>query len=113
MKGNSVGGALRKAEIEAIKRLSLVDFLAEIGYHPEKRTYKIFWYLSPLRQESNPSFAVYVNKEVQDWYDFGLSKGGSIIDFVMEYYGFDYTEAIRLLRKRIYYPEEPPFSLKQ
>lgn len=43
MKKDGVGGvqALRKAEIEAIKRLSLVDFLAEIGHYPKKRTYRI------------------------------------------------------------------------
>lgn len=103
---------LREAELEMIKELSIVDFLAEEGHYPVKRTKKIFWYLSPLRIESNASFAVYVNKSPQDWYDFGIRKGGSIIDLVMELYGMEYKEAIKALRKRIYYPFEPPFCKK-
>lgn len=102
--------ALRRLEIEAIRELSITDFLAETGIFPVRRTRRIWWYLSPLRAETKPSFAVYVDKELQDWYDFGLSKGGSIIDLVMELYGLPYTEAVRLLRKRIYHPYEPPFT---
>lgn len=42
------------------------------------------WYHSPLHSESTPSFKVNTNRK--QWYDFGIGRGGSIIDFAILYY---------------------------
>ena len=59
------------------KNIHITDFLAENGYQPTAKKGVNWWYLSPLHNERTASFKVDVNKNV--WYDFGLSKGGSII----------------------------------
>ena len=86
----------RKLEINAIKNLSIVEFLSSIGYEPVRTTSKVSIYSSPLRKEVYPSFIVYHDKN--DWYDFGEMSGGSIIDLVMAIFDMDYKEAIQMLR---------------
>jgi DNA primase len=89
----------RKKEIQIIKEYPISEFLAFRGYLPKQKTAKIWWYFSPFRQEKRPSFALYVERN--DWYDYGESKGGSIIDLVMHLDGVSYIEAIQYLRKAI------------
>lgn len=63
--------------IEQAFQISLVDFLARLGHKPVRvRGYK-YWYFSPFRTESEPSFKV--NTEKNLWYDFGEGIGGGII----------------------------------
>jgi len=70
--------------IQEIKAISISGFLSSKGYEPaNKKGYK-WWYLSPLHTEQIASFKVDLNKNV--WYDFGLGKGGNIIDLAMELY---------------------------
>ena len=64
--------------IQEIKTIKLQDFLASLGYYPTKQQCNKLWYLSPFRQESHASFKV--NTERNQWYDFGIGKGGNIID---------------------------------
>ena len=64
--------------IQEIKMIKLQDFLASLGYTPTKQQGNKLWYLSPFRQESHASFKV--NTERNQWYDFGIGKGGNIID---------------------------------
>lgn len=64
--------------IQEIKRIKLQNFLASLGYTPTKQQANNLWYLSPFRQENHASFKV--NTERNQWYDFGLGKGGNIID---------------------------------
>ena len=52
------------------------------------------WYLSPLRQEHTPSFKV--ETTLNCWYDFGIGKGGNIIDLATELY--QSTDLYYLLR---------------
>jgi hypothetical protein len=41
------------------------------------------WYVSPFRpNERTPSFKVDATKSPQVWYDFGMMRGGTIIDLV-------------------------------
>lgn len=63
--------------IEA-KRIRIVDYLRLLGHEPVKVRGGQYWYLSPLRKEDTPSFKV--NDRLNEWYDFGLSEGGSIIE---------------------------------
>ena len=70
--------------IQEIKMIKLQDFLASLGYTPTKQQDNKLWYLSPFRQESHASFKV--NTERNQWYDFGIGKGGNIIDLAEQLY---------------------------
>ena len=63
--------------IKKIKQIKLQDFLASMGFKPVKQYGVNFMYLSPLRTEKHASFKV--NTEINQWYDFGIGRGGNII----------------------------------
>lgn len=66
--------------IDQIKQIKLQDFLATMGCKPVKQYGVNLMYLSPLRTEKHASFKI--NTELNLWYDFGISRGGNIIDLV-------------------------------
>lgn len=69
--------------IEQAKQLSLTNILSSVGCKPSRQRGKRLFYLSPFRNEKIPSFLV--NTDTNTWYDFGMSAGGDIIDFVRHY----------------------------
>ena len=70
--------------IKEIKSIPLAAFLSRLGYEPAVRKGTRLWYKSPLRQEQTPSFKV--DTAINCWYDFGIGKGGNIIDLAAELY---------------------------
>ena len=64
--------------IDQIKQIKLQDFLATIDCKPVKQYGVNLMYLSPLRKEKHASFKI--NTELNLWYDFGIGRGGNIID---------------------------------
>lgn len=70
--------------IKEIKSIPLADFLSQLGHEPTARKGTRLWYKSPLRQEHTPSFKV--ETTLNCWYDFGLGRGGNIIDLATEIY---------------------------
>ena len=70
--------------IKEIKSIPLASFLSRLGHEPAARKGTRLWYKSPLRQEHTPSFKV--ETALNCWYDFGLGKGGNIIDLAAELY---------------------------
>lgn len=64
--------------INEAKQIRLVEYLRITGHHPVNVRGYQYWYLSPLREERTPSFKV--NDNLNEWYDFGLSAGGDIIE---------------------------------
>jgi len=76
-------------------QIDMVDYLNSMGYPPQKISGNDYWYLSPLRSEKHASFKVERNRNV--WYDYGISKGGSLIDFMMEMHQCDVREALQKL----------------
>ena len=64
--------------IDQIKKIKLQEFLATIDCKPVKQYGVNLMYLSPLRTEKHASFKV--NTELNLWYDFGIGRGGNIID---------------------------------
>lgn len=64
-----------------LNKISITSYLANANIHPVKRKGYEAFYLSPFRKESNPSLKVDTQQNV--WYDFGLGKGGQLIDLVM------------------------------
>ncbi len=80
--------------IQQAKQIPLEEFLQRLGYEPSRRTGDQVWYLSPLRQESTPSFKI--NQGLNAWYDFGEGHGGDIIDLVKSVEGIsNIPEALR------------------
>ena len=70
--------------IKEIKSIPLAAFLSRLGHEPAARKGTRLWYKSPLRQEQTPSFKV--DTALNCWYDFGLGRGGNIIDLATELY---------------------------
>lgn len=70
--------------LKEIKSIPLATFLSQLGHEPTVRKGTRLWYKSPLRQEQTPSFKV--ETTLNCWYDFGLGKGGNIIDLAAEMY---------------------------
>lgn len=70
--------------MKEIKSIPLATFLSQLGHEPAARKGTRLWYKSPLRQEQTPSFKV--ETTLNCWYDFGLGKGGNIIDLAAELY---------------------------
>ncbi len=78
-------------DIDAIKGISLVDFLHHLGYEPTGRDSKGLWFYAPYRNERKPSFHVNPRKNV--WFDFGSGAGGDIFTLAGEL--CDTTDFIR------------------
>ena len=68
--------------LKEIKSIPLAAFLSQLGHEPAARKGTRLWYKSPLRQERTPSFKV--ETTLNCWYDFGIGKGGNIIDLATE-----------------------------
>ena len=78
---------------EQANQIDLVDYLHTLGFNPQKIRREDYWYISPFREEKEASFKVNNRRNV--WYDHGLGKGGSLIDFTMEFYRCDVSEALQ------------------
>jgi len=44
---------MEKLTCRGAKQIDLVDYLASLGYQPQKVKNQDYWYLSPLRDEKN------------------------------------------------------------
>ena len=82
-------------QLHDIKQVSIVDYLAQIGYKPKLTKGVNYWYCSPLRTELTPSFKV--NAERNQWYDFATGDHGDIIDLVCALQHCSTAEAMRRL----------------
>jgi 5S rRNA maturation endonuclease (ribonuclease M5) len=96
-----------KLQCDTAREISIVEFLKNNGFCPQRENHKEAWYLSPIRKESTPSFKV--SKILNRWYDHGLGKGGNVIDLVIELNG-DCTvqQALFILDRN-----KPSFSFQQ
>ena len=84
--------------IDQIKQIKLQDFLATMGCKPVKQYGVNLMYLSPLRTEKHASFKV--NTELNLWYDFGIGRGGNIIDLAeLLYNSSDVSYLIRQIER--------------
>ena len=89
---------MERTEIDAIRQIPLVDFLARLGHEPVRRSGNELWYRAPYRSERTPSFRVNVAKQL--WYDFGLGKGGDIFTLAGEFaQSVDFMEQARFIAK--------------
>src|SRR5690606_5516614 len=86
----------QRLSISEAKAIDMVDYLSGLGYQPAKIRNADYWYLSPFRNEKVPSFKV--NRKLNCWYDHGLGKGGSIIDFGIELYSCSVGDFLQNLK---------------
>ena len=87
---------MERTEIDAIRQISLADFLARLGHEPVRRSGNELWYIAPYRDERTPSFRVNVAKQL--WYDFGTGKGGDIFTLAGEFLGSgDFMEQVKFI----------------
>jgi hypothetical protein len=70
--------------IQQAKRLPLEHILEKLGHKPHHERHGELWYVSPFRQEAEPSFKINPARNI--WYDFGRGQGGNVIDFMMAYH---------------------------
>ncbi|CAA9194895.1 hypothetical protein FLA105534_00380 [Flavobacterium bizetiae] len=76
--------------LEEVKAMDMVSYLSVLGYEPSKISNDEYWYLSPLRNERTASFKI--NRSINRWYDHGMGKGGSLIDFGMQYFNCSFGD---------------------
>lgn len=81
--------------VSSARDIDLVDYLSGLGFEPVRVRNANFWYLSPLREETVPSFKV--NRKINRWYDYGLGRGGSLIDFAILYNNCTVGELMRTI----------------
>jgi len=85
--------------ISEAKNIFIVDYLQSLGITPRKKQGSNLWYYSPFRKETEPSFKVNLTRN--EWYDFGLGKGGNILDLVMEQHGTDnVSSALKIIAEK-------------
>ena len=78
-----------------IKQQSIVDYLQQHGYSPQRIRGNAYWYCSPLRNEQTASFKV--NTGRNQWYDFATGEHGDIIDLVCILQHCSIAEAMKYL----------------
>ncbi|GAB6012814.1 toprim domain-containing protein [Viscerimonas tarda] len=82
--------------IAEAKNIPIADYLQSVGITSCKRQGNNLWYYSPFRNETEASFKVNLSRN--EWYDFGMGKGGDILKFVMERYGTnDVSQALQMI----------------
>ncbi len=81
-------------DIKGAKQIRIVEYLRIIGFSPVNVRGLQYWYISPLRDERTASFKV--NDAINEWYDFGLSAGGDIIDLGRFLYRTDNINTVLL-----------------
>ncbi len=98
--------------IQEAKQIRIADYLQGLGHTPVKRQGNSLWYKSPLREEAEASFKV--NTELNQWYDFGIGKGGNIIALAQELYRSDNVpyllECIAKQTPHLHTANHTPFS---
>lgn len=88
-------------DIQQAQKISLLGYVASLGFQPVATQKGRFKCQSPFRpEEKEPSFYLYNNYEKGKWQwkDFGLNeKGGDIIDFIMKLHNVSEIGALMIL----------------
>jgi len=83
--------------IKEANAIDMVAYLSMMGFGPAKPKGNNYWYHSPFREETEPSFKV--NRRRNQWYDFGLGKGGNLLDFILLLENCSISEALHRLEQ--------------
>jgi hypothetical protein len=66
------------------RQMDMVEYLAQVGFTPQRISGPNHWYYSPLHNEKTASFKI--NRKINCWYDHGIGQGGNLIDFGIRYH---------------------------
>lgn len=95
--------------IDGIRKISLVEFLNQLGYQPTGRDSKGLWFYSPCRSERKPSFHVNPRKGV--WFDFGSGAGGDIFTLAGELCNStDFIKQAEFIAEKMQMPVSKPYK---
>ena len=95
--------------IDEIRKISLVEFLNQLGYQPTGRDSKGLWFYSPCRSERKPSFHVNPRKGV--WFDFGSGAGGDIFTLARELCNStDFIRQAEFIAEKMQMPVSKPYK---
>lgn len=98
--------------IQEAKNIRLADYLHSLGFNPVKQQGCNLWYKSPLRTEQEASFKV--NTDLNEWYDFGMGKGGNIIALAAElYHIYNVSDLLRCIEEKVPSIRPVAFSFQQ
>lgn len=89
------GNKITKLDIERAKEVSIGDIL---GLEPKIKGSEKYFYLSPFREEKQPSFVWY--KKTNSWFDFGESAGGDVVLLAQRLFKLEFLDAIKFLIKK-------------
>lgn len=89
-------------------QLSILDYMTARGFIPVSRGHRFIQFHSPLRNDRNPSFSVYIDSN--KWYDYGLGRGGDLIDLVNLLYNFSTSQALKHIETVLQMPLPAPSS---
>lgn len=79
------------------KQIHMKDLLQALGHKPERQDKGEWWFCSPLRKETKPSFKL--SRDGKAWYDHGAGIGGNILKFICVYYGIQENDIRSALAK--------------
>ena len=97
---------------EQAKQIKIEEYLHRIGINPTKQSGNNLWYKSPLRNETEPSFKV--NRNINQWHDFGSGDKGNIIDLAMKLHNTNsVSEALQFIERAVPITSTPSFSFRQ
>lgn len=71
---------IKRISCESARNICIVKTLESFGHFPSRTSEREAWFLSPLRSETQASFKV--SLPLNRWYDFGIGKGGNVIDLM-------------------------------
>ena len=89
----------KRMNCEKARSICIVSTLAKLGHFPSRKSEKEAWFLSPLRSETQASFKV--SSKLNRWYDFGIGKGGNVVDLICLILDCSVTEALAYLSNNL------------
>jgi len=81
--------------LDNIKKISIQEYLGQMGINPTKENSRYGMYHSPFREDKDASMKVDYDQNL--WIDYGSGEGGSIIDLVARLENISIGEAIARL----------------
>lgn len=95
-------------DIDAIRQVSIIDFLNHLGHQPTGRDSKGYWFYAPYRSERKPS--LHVIPASNRWYDFGTGAGGDIFELAGAMSGeTDFVRQAAFIAEKMSLPCAEPF----
>ncbi|WP_436417576.1 toprim domain-containing protein [Petrimonas sulfuriphila] len=97
---------------EQAKQIRIEEYLSRIGIMPAKERGHNLWYISPFRNENEPSLKV--NRNINQWHDFGSGEKGNIIDLAMKLHNTNsVSEALQAIERAVPILPSASFSFRQ